>query len=195
MIPLVLVALVAIGNAAGGGKSTTKAASSSPSSPTTAKPAVAAKTAKTTTTPAPTTTAAPLFPGRPDAQSKDQERNIGASAMLGGYTATVTSATWKQDLDVVSTDGYILANVSVINRNSDSQSYSDSDWRVQTPSGSVVDSTIDTNSGALNSGDLIKGGTASGEIAFDVGSAKGNYYLLYKPKALDASRGVWRITH
>jgi hypothetical protein len=77
IIPLALVALVVVVSAVGGedkqSTSTTGATPAKESSTT-------VKRDESTTT-----VEAQLFPGRPDAQKKDRERNIGQAAEFSGY--------------------------------------------------------------------------------------------------------------
>jgi hypothetical protein len=95
---------------------------------------------------------------------------------------------------VIETDGYLVADVAVENRNAKAQRYSTFDFKLQTPSGQVVDANFSSIDGQLGSGDLVQGGKASGKVVWKVGSAKGAYFVIYKPNPFDASRGVWKVT-
>ncbi len=144
-----------------------------------------------------TTTTKPglLFPGRIDAQKEDQERNIGEAARLSGYTSAVTSAVFRQSFDSYSKAGYVVVNVSVENRDDRAQAYSPSDWKIQLPSGQVIDHTYESDAGKeIGSGDLVKGGKAQGVVVFETGNQKGDYYIIYKPDPYDAARGIWKVT-
>lgn len=134
-----------------------------------------------------------LFPGRVDAQDEDQERNIGESAKLSGYTATVTAAAFRQELSSFEQDGYLVIEVTIENRDSKAQPYNTFDWKLQTPNGQVIDPGFSSNE-SLGSGDLVSGGKVSGKVTFEVGSTKGDFYIIYKPDPFDAARGVWKAT-
>lgn len=136
---------------------------------------------------------AKLFPGRVDAQREDKERNIGQSVELSGYTATATALAFKQSLSDFEKDGYVMADVTVLNRDDRAQSYNLFDWKLQTTSGQVLDPTF-TSGESLGSGDLVKGGTVSGTVPFKVGPEKGDFYLIYKPDPFDSARGIWKVT-
>jgi Domain of unknown function (DUF4352)/Protein of unknown function (DUF2510) len=200
-----ILILLAIGAGASDKRTEKVASSASSSNETTEGPTTTATTGPptTTTTVPPPTTAAPsttasprpstLFPGRVDAQKEDQERNIGEGAMLSGYTATVTSAAFQPSLSSFETDGYVIIDVTILNRDKKAQPYNLFDWRLQTPSGSVINPTF-TSVGALSSADLVSGGTVTGKVVFEVGAETGDFYIIYKPDPLDAARGIWKVT-
>jgi hypothetical protein len=131
-----------------------------------------------------------LFPGRPDAQESDQERNIGQPAVLGGMEAIVTRAAFQQSLNEFETDGYFVVEVTLRNTSGESQPYNEFDWRVQTDNGQVLDATLSTEA-TLNSGDLVDGGSVSGKIIFDAPTTGG--FVIWKPNAFESDRGIWKI--
>jgi hypothetical protein len=133
-----------------------------------------------------------LFPGRPDAQHEDQERAIGSSALLSGYTATLNSATFVQSLSDFEDAGYIKLNVTIANRDKKSQPYNVLDWRLQFPGGTVKDLSFTTGN-SLEYGDLVGGGSVTGDVVFEVGTERGAFFILYKPDAFDAARGIWSV--
>ena len=134
------------------------------------------------------------FAGRIDAQREDKERNIGQSVELSGYTATVTAAAFRQSLSDFEKDGYIVADVTIANRDDRSQRYNLYDWKLQTPAGQVLDPTF--NSGEmLGTGELVKGGSVTGKATFKIGAQKGDFYIIYKPDPFDSARGIWKVTH
>lgn len=184
ILPLALLALIVIISISGGGADdadTGKKAGDNASSPTTDKTETKTDTKKV------------LFPGRPDSQKEDQERNIGESARLSGYTGTVTAASFKQSVSDYEKDGYISIDVTIENRDDKAQPYNTYDWKLQTPNGQVIDPTITTGQ-TLGSGDLVQGGKVSGQVVFEVGATKGDFYIIYKPDAFDAARGIWKVT-
>jgi hypothetical protein len=134
-----------------------------------------------------------LFPGRPDAQGEDQERNIGQEARLSGYTAVVNSAEFMQTISEFEDAGYVKINVTVTNRDDAAQPYNLFDWRLQAPGGTVKDPGF-VSASTLDSGDLVTGGTVTGDIYFEVGAETGDFFVIYKPDPFDAARGVWKVT-
>jgi hypothetical protein len=188
LLTLGLVGVIAVGSAA---CETEKDTSSS-------KGAVAEKSADkdsaTTATTVKESKNPRLFAGRLDAQKEDQERNIGGSVELSGYTSTVSAAKFQQTLSMIEEDGYIVADVTVLNRDKKAQSYNLFDWKLQTPSGQVIDPGFSSIQGTLSSGDLITGGTVSGKVVFETGAQKGDFYIIYKPDAFDSARGIWKVT-
>jgi hypothetical protein len=130
-----------------------------------------------------------LYPERADIQSDDHEANLGESVRLSGYTATVTGA---EIATPEFGDPQLVVHVGVENRDDAAQPYNLFDWRVQNEAGQVLDPTINLRDDDLSSGDLVNGGTVSGTVAFDVPA--GTYYVIYKPDAFDAARGIWKVT-
>lgn len=139
--------------------------------------------------PAEDTEDADLYPDRPDEQSEDKEAAVGDSVQLSGYTATLHGAEMRTSpLD----EELVVIQVSIENRDDEAQPYNLFDWRIQTENGQVLDPTFSGGDNDLESGDLVSGGTVEGEVPFDVGP--GTYFVIYKPDAFDAARGIWQIT-
>ena len=136
---------------------------------------------------------ATLFPGRVDSKREDKERNIGQGVEISGYTTTVTAAAFKQSVSDYEDEGYVMVDVTILNRDDKAQSYNLFDWKLQTASGQVLDPTF-TSGEMLGSGNLVKGGTVAGKVPFKVGTEKGDFYIIYKPDAFDAARGIWKVT-
>ena len=187
----VVGALILATAAGGGSKDDSDSNASQPGS-------VTEQTGDTKATTASTTKAdsGRLFPGRVDAQREDKERNIGGNVEISGYTATVSAAKFQQTVSSFEEDGYVVADVSILNRDKKTQRYSLSDWKLQTSSGQVLDPAYVTGiKPALGmGGDLVNGGTVSGKVVFEVGSQTGDFYLIYKPDLFDAARGIWKVT-
>lgn len=134
------------------------------------------------------------LPAAPGAQREDKEAALGQSVELSGYTATVGKAVFQQSLSQFETRGYVVADVAVANRDNRAQPYNVFDWKLQTPNGQVIDPTFSPSVQQLGSGDLVQGGNVAGKVAFEVGAAKGQYVVIYKPDPFDAARGLWRIS-
>lgn len=129
-----------------------------------------------------------LYPDRPDQQSDDHEAQVGNAVRLAGYTATVHGASMQT---TPFSDGQIVViDVSIENRDDGAQPYNTFDWRIQTPNGQVLDPTFIGDN--LGSGDLVTGGSVEGQVSFEV--EPGTYYVIYKPDAFNAARGIWQIT-
>src|SRR5664280_507224 len=82
---------------------------------------------KKSTTTAPngstTTTAAAqrLYPGRVDSQPKDHEATVGQAVEFSGYTTSVDSAAFQQSVNDYQKDGYVIASVTIKNRDAKAQ--------------------------------------------------------------------------
>jgi len=116
---------------------------------------------------------------------------VPASGHVAIANTTVT-ATWSQQPDPLSGTS-ICAAVSIKNHNSSTISYNDLYWTLQTPSGEVVDTNFSA-SPDLGSGNIIGGGTASGNVCFDDPGQSGKYVGIYKPDPFSAARGIWLFT-
>ena len=103
-----------------------------------------------------------LFPGRVDAQSKDRESSVPGAVRMEGRTVVVTAAGFEQSISEFETNGYLKASVTIVNRDPTAQAYNIFDWRLQTPSGTVLSPTFTTGQ-ALGSGDLVTGGVVAGD--------------------------------
>jgi len=132
---------------------------------------------------------------RPDRQDHDQERNLGEVVRFSGYTTAVVTAGFVPTLSEIETSGYIKITVKVCNRDDDTQQYYDGDWRLQTPSGTVLDPDFVTPPTlALVPTDVVDGGTATGDVYFEVGAERGDFYIIYKPDPFDDARGIWKVS-
>lgn len=129
----------------------------------------------------------------PDAQPEDQQAPLGGEVRLSGYTVTVHSATFQPQLSEFEDEGYLVAQVTVLNRDDRAQSYNTFDWKLQTPNGQVIDPSF-TGTEQLGSGDLVPNGTVSGRIIWEVGDSKGDFFVIYKPDLFDAARGIWKVS-
>lgn len=130
-----------------------------------------------------------LYPDRPDRQAEDHEATVGGSVRLAGYTATVKGA--EISTNEVLGDRQLTVFVEIENRDDRAQPYNTFHWRLQDKDGRVLDPTLNFRDDDLGSGDLVKGGKASGTVAFDAGP--GTYYVIYKPDPFNAARGIWKI--
>jgi hypothetical protein len=138
-----------------------------------------------------------LFKDRASKSSHDQERLLGATANISGYTVTLTAAQAVPQVDEFQSDGYLKITVRICSRDSDAQSWSVIDWKLQTPSGNTVGPDIVVSVPTLDyaGGELAQDGRVEGDIYFKVGNPAppGVYYVLYKPDFLNETRGVWLV--
>jgi hypothetical protein len=137
--------------------------------------------------------------GRIDRKEDDQERNQGEIVRIAGFSTTVVSAGFEQSVGQFQEAGYLKATVKICNRNDEAQPYSYVNWRLQTPSGQVMDPTFVLGAQLIGGQqplpvDLVKGGEASGDVYFTIDGQKGDFFLIYKPSPVDASRGIWKVT-
>ena len=146
---------------------------------------------KTTNSPTATSTAAASgclrsHPSYLDEQPKDCVALADDTVSLANTTVT---AKWSVGTDATG-EKQICAAVSIMNRNNSTISYNDLYWRLQYPSGQVVDTNFAATND-LGSGDIVAGGTASGNVCFADSGASGTYVGIYKPDAFQSNRGIW----
>lgn len=144
-----------------------------------------------------------LFPDRANQRAEDQERRLGESAMLAGYTTTVTEIEVTDDvpddlralgLDTGSVET-VVVEVQVANRDDESQPTTGGDWTLVTPNGTVHEAES-TTLAAPDGGPLAvgPGEQVQGEVTFVVDPGlTGDFYVVYKPAALDAAQGIWQL--
>ena len=102
---------------------------------------------------------------------------------------TVVTATWARSTDNLGSAS-ICAAVTIKNNNTSTISYNDLYWKLQSPSGTVVDTSFSATND-LSSGNLVGGGTVSGNVCFADPAQSGGYIGIYKPDPYNATRGIW----
>ena len=124
-----------------------------------------------------------LYPDRANQYREDQERHIGEAVMIGGYTTTVTG--------VEADEGSIRVDLEVVNRDEEPQRIDSTQWTLVNPRVQ----TIEASSADFRVTELPGGATVAAEVSFTIDPAEtGDYYIQYKPEALDAARGIWLHT-
>ena len=126
-----------------------------------------------------------LYPDRANQYREDQERRIGEPAMIGGYTATVIEA----GLDSESTS--VRVELEITNRDQEPQRVDAMQWTLVNPRVQTLGAVTAT----FPTTELAGGATTTAVVWFAVDPREtGEYYIQYKPEALDAARGIWRVT-
>ncbi len=137
------------------------------------------------------------FADRADKQKEDVEIVVGESASVQGLKMTALSADYKDTLsDYEKAEAgkkYLVVSVRIENTDSKTKPYNPFDFKVQTASGQVIDSTYGTVQNQLNSGDLVAGGSVTGSIVFSVPAEDGHQYVIWKPSAFDAARAIVQV--
>jgi hypothetical protein len=133
-------------------------------------------------------------PANPDAQEGDKVAAIGQSVELSGYTTTVDNAGFVAKISDFETAGYLVADVTIVNRDDQPQPFNIYDWTLQTPDGQIRQPSYVSAPDQLGSASLVKGGRVSGKVAWALGPATGDYFVIYRPDLLNADRGIWTVT-
>lgn len=173
ILPLILVAIILITNIANAGKKDTTAASTPGTS-----------TASTQASPA--QAAAPAFPG---AQDTDVVGKAGDALKIGDATVTSTPIA-NGDATLGAT---LCTTVSLQNSSKDTLNFSSFDWKLQSPSGTILNSGFSGSKNILTTGGIAPGGTAKGDVCFDNKQpAPGQYVVLYQPTfKFFSNRAAW----
>ncbi len=188
VIPGALVALSIFGSAGGG--SDTVETDTFAEAPVAAPAEVAAPAAPKAAAPKPAAPkpAAPK-PQYPGAQEDDTVVAAGAAVKLSGWTTTATPLTRTTgSID----DAIICSNVTMVNRDDETQDYNSLSWKLQAPNGSVVDTTY-TGQNDLEFAGLAPGGQVSKRVCFDDEEfPPGQFVLSWQPDVFSSTdRGVW----
>ena len=126
-------------------------------------------------------TSGTLYPDRANQYREDQERRVGGSVRIGGYTTTVTDV--QRDGDTV------RVSVRIENRDEEAQRIDATQWTLVNPR----IQTLEASSADFPLTDLPGGKTVDAEVSFTIEPEEtGDYYIQYKPEILDAARGIWR---
>lgn len=179
LLPLIIVAIIIIVNVANGGKTDTSAAVAPSADASSAAPAAPAAAA-----PAPAAEAA--FPG---AKKDDVVGQAGAPLKVGD--ATVTSAPIANG---DATFGQTICTATTLSNGSkETISFNAFDWKLQTPSGTILNPGFTGSKNTLNSGEIAPGGKASGDVCFDNKNAEaGQFVVLYEPVfSFFSDRAAW----
>lgn len=139
----------------------------------------------TKSTPGPSSTCSTVQ--YPDQQSLDTCSDATGTVDLGGVK--VSASPLRRSTDSLGSS-QICDDVTLVNTTSATIDYSVSDFKLQPPSGAIVDSKF--FGGTFGSGVLITGGTKSGQVCFseDVPET-GTFVLIYKPNPFEDNRGIW----
>lgn len=133
------------------------------------------------------------FAERADKQAKDVEVVAGEAATVGGVKMTVSKVEYKTSMSTYETAGegktYVVADVVLENTSDKTRPYNVFDFRIQTAGGQVLDGDFASVPNPLNSGDMVAGGKAQGQIVFNVPVEAGHQYIIWKP-SFDSARAI-----
>lgn len=117
-----------------------------------------------------------------------------ATTVSGGGGNDNTGDPYAEPSTSEETGGTTQTSVSLTNGAADETvTYSVADWQLQNPAGAIANSTFGGSDTPLPSGQLVPGGTTSGDVCFNNDSgATGEFVLLYKPlTAFSSDRAAW----
>lgn len=164
ILPLILVAIILISSLAGGNKGTDNATAPAGDN----APAATASSS-------PSKAAAAAFPG---AKENDVVGNAGAALKIGEATVTAGPLV-NGDATLNPT---LCTPVTLNNGSKDTISFNLFDWKLQAPSGTILNTGFSGSTSMLSSGEIAPGGSATGDVCFDNKKAeKGNFVVLYEP--------------
>lgn len=133
------------------------------------------------------------FAERADKQDKDVEVVAGEPATIGGVKLTVSKVEYKPTVSEYETPKagktYVVADVVLENTSDKTRPYNVFDFRIQTAGGQVLDGAFASVPNPLNSGDMVAGGKAQGQVVFEVPVEEGHQYIIWKP-SFDRARAI-----
>jgi hypothetical protein len=179
ILPLILVAIIIISSMANGGNKGSEQAGNNAAPAAADAPAAAEK-------PAEKKAVAAAFPG---AKDSDVVGKAGAALKIGAATVTATPL-----VNGDATLGKTVCTAVKMNNGSDETiSFNIFDWKLQAPSGTILNSSFAGSSSMLSSGEIAPGGSASGDVCFDNKKAeKGTFVVLYEPVfSFFSDRAAW----
>ncbi|RNL49481.1 DUF4352 domain-containing protein [Arthrobacter oryzae] len=173
IFPLILVLIIIITVASNSGKKD----ATTTSSPEASTPSTQASPAKA---------AAAAFPG---AKDTDVVGKGGDALKIGDATVTST-ALINGDATLGAT---LCTTVSLQNASKDTLNFTIFDWKLQSPSGTILTSGFSGSKNLLSTGEIAPGGTATGDVCFDnKQAAPGQYIALYQPTfKFFTNRAAW----
>jgi hypothetical protein len=184
LLPLIVVLLIIITTAANGG---------SKDAPVTPAPGVSGPAPAPSTDPsgAPVAAAppAPTFPG---SESGDVVGLAGAALKLSDVT--VTSAPIAAGKVTPGFDTPTLCTaVTLANGSKQTVMFSAMDFKLQTPSGAILNTGFLGSAKQLSTGEIAAGGTVTGDVCFDNKSKEaGQFIVLYEPVfSFFSDRAAW----
>jgi hypothetical protein len=130
-------------------------------------------------------------PADPGERSADEVLDVGESVRISGFTATVESARFEEEVEGFGPGNYLVLAVTVENRDDEPQSAFPPAWLLQQPDGLVTPPISIT--GGID-GSIDSGATTEGTLVFQVSGAPGDYFVLYRPDPIDETRGVWPVS-
>lgn len=136
------------------------------------------------------------FAERADKQNVDVEVLTNEPATINGVKMTVTGVNYSPSLGQFDNADpgktYLVADVKLENTGKKTTPYNTFDFRVQTSGGQVLDNAFAVLSNPLHSGDLVSGGTVSGQVVFEPPIEDGHQYIIWKP-GISSDRAIVRV--
>ncbi len=134
---------------------------------------------------------------RVDSQQDDIEIAPGQPATIENVKMVLSNVKYATSLgeydEADAGKTYVTADVALENVGTETEPYNVFDFRIQTPSGQVLDGAFASLENPLSSGDLVKGGKVAGQIVFEVPIEDGATYIIWKPSYFSGKRAVIAI--
>ena len=132
--------------------------------------------------------------------SSGQVSKVGGTITLSGVQATLVSAKTNpggQYDTLKAGDEYVVAHVKLHNTSDQEQQYNEFDFHVKSGTGNITNTTyasFENNSDLLNSGTLSAGGTAEGDLLFEVKKGDHQAELTWQPSFFqNAGDNGWKL--
>lgn len=174
ILPLILLLIIIFAVALGGGGDDGGTTTSTPAEQAPAEDE------------APAEDAAPAFPG---AQESDVVGQAGEELALGDVT--ITSAPLAEGDDTLGPT--LCTAVTVTNDSDETIDFNALDWKLQAPTGTILNATVTGSENILSAGQIAPGGSTSGDVCFDAQDPQpGQYVVIYEPVfSFFSDRAAW----
>ncbi|WP_336714495.1 DUF4352 domain-containing protein [Arthrobacter sp. USHLN218] len=186
IFPLALVALIAVITAMSGGGGSDNTANNASTTNNNTPAAENPDDPAPAEAPAEDQAEEPAFPG---AQSSDVIGQAGDELKLGDVAVT-SSALAAGDATFGET---LCTTVKVANNSSETIDFNIFDWKMQSPGGTILNTSITGTDNSISTGQIAPGGSANGDVCFDAKDAQeGQYIVLYEPiLSFFSDRAAW----
>jgi Domain of unknown function (DUF4352) len=127
----------------------------------------------------------------------DVEGAIGDQLEVYDLEATVTSVERVSSFSDLDSRGYIVATVEMHNPSSSSIEYNRSDWQLEKPDGTLVNTANVADEPQLQDDNVPEGETITGTLIFTAGEEAGQFAIVFQTASqtpedpLAVERGVW----
>lgn len=136
------------------------------------------------------------YDDRADKQKNDVELALNEKGTVDGVELNVNSIEYMQSAgeydNAKEGETYIKVNATLVNKSNGTKPYNVYDFRVQTAGGQVLDAAI-VMAKTISSGDIVAGGTVTGDVYFEAPIEDSSQFMIWKPNAVKSDRAIVKL--